>query len=1158
MLVNSIKNPFDNSASVIEMEAGLKISEIISNVYADRFHHNSIYVFLDGNLVPRKYWSKVTPKESANLCLKMVPQGGGGGGKNPLRTVLTIALTVGVIALTGGAAAGLLGATFASGTLGASLLAGGAMIAGQLLINAIAPIRPPAFDQGSGGLKNKSPTFGIETARNTARPFTPFPVILGTSRQVPPLAAKTYVETLGEQQYLRMLVVWAYGPAKIENIRIGETPITSFDDVDIETREGRGSDTPITIYPGIVNQESFSIKLTQADSWQTRTTSDDADEISVDLLLPKGLFRSGGNGIEKRTLGFQIEYRQVGIGSFVQPTFTRKTVPNSWVTMSQIVLTHARSSTIRHGFRWSVSRGKYEVRIRKTSMDFDDTEIFEDLFWSTLTTFTNESPINFSKNLAISAISIRATDQLNGVVDELNADISSYVKDFSDVEVISSNPAVLYRAVLQHPANAFPATDDEIDLDNLSDWADYCDAQGFEFNMIRDYQSSIWDLLSDIASSGRASPENINGKHGVVVDNEKPFISQHFTPHNSWGFSLEKIFPEELHGLKVRFQNRNEGFRQDEMIVYADGFDSSNALLFESIDAIGITDPDHIWKYGRFYIAHSILRPERWIINTDVEYLVASRGSRVKVNNDAMLVGLGSGRIVSVYENEIGDVVGIRSSDTFEMENDTEYGVVIRNSSDVAISRKLKLNQGTTNELLFDSAILAINAPLDGDIFSFGLFGLETVDGIIMSVEPQSDLSARLIILPYAPELQNSDIGEIPAFNTGLTPIVNIPDAKIDSIRSDESALRLGSGNTLIPGINVSLENINLSNVSIEAQIRVSGSENFVDADIVANQGNSILIGDVVEGVSYDVRARWNNFTNPIPGMWAYQYNHRVIGQTNPPQGLQNFTISVFGGSALLRWSRPPELDVRFGGEVRFRHSPSVDESSAVWQSSTSIGSTANGDALLAQLPLKPGTYLARVYDKSGRPSDDVAKISTKQATVLTFANVDSITEDPDFLGTKDATVTVSSGSLILTTTATIDDVSDFDSIASFDFLGEVAAFGEYQFDSGFDFLSVVKIRLTSYVDATSVNTLDQIDLRNSNIDTWEDFDGTIASAADCRVFVRHTDDDPAGSPVWSEWNALDSGEFEARGFEFKAVLTTNDSAYTIRVDELRITADEL
>lgn len=512
----------------------------------------------------------------------------------------------------------------------------------------------------------------------------------------------------------------------------------------------------------------------------------------------------------------------------------------------------------------------------------------------------------------------------------------------------------------------------------------------------------------------------------------------------------------------------------------------------------------------------------------------------------------------AVMTSSPNDIAGITVDETLTMEGGTDYGVSIRTVADAEITGQVVTDAGDQTTVTLGTS-LPENTISVGDLFGFGVLGSETIEGLILSIEPAGELSARITCIPASPAVYDADTGTIPAFDSKLTALPTVPVANITNIRSDESVLQLGSGDTLIPHIGLSIERPDTSlNVSLDVQLRATGTgEGFYNADLVSVQGSDYLVGNVEQTKTYDLRVRWRDPTR-LPGVWTYICGHRVVGQANPPSGLTGATISVFGGNALIRWNRLDDLDVRFGGEVRFRHSPETDPSIALWASSTSIGTAAKGDALFATLPLKPGTYLARVFDRQNRPSATVVVLATKQASVLTYANVDTITESPTFAGAK-TNVAVDGSSLKLAGLGSFDDIPDFDAIADLDSYGGIASSGTYNFAGAMDLTTVQRVRLTSTIDATSVNTLDRIDERTAFIDSWEDFDGTKQSAADARVQVRHTDSDPAGSPVsWSVWNDLDSAEFEARGFEFRAQLTTDDPAFNIRVDTLSVVAENI
>lgn len=1159
-------HPFQNRHYDSVVPDGLTVQQIVETQIADPILRDHCHVYIEDVYIPRDNWRLVRPNPGRTIYVKVVPQGGGGGGgggKNPLRTVLTIAVVVASFTLGGPLASGLgIKAVTIAGTTISAASIGGAIIsiAGTLLVNVIAPVRPPSIASLSRTETFRdSPTLFVEGARNAVNRFGTVPAVLGAYRHTPPMGALLYTEVIGSDSYLRMLVVWGYGPLKIENIRIGDTLLSSFEGVEIETREGRSGDAALTLFPDSVEEDTLAINYTEPTSFD-RTAASNADELSVDITFPNGIFYIQDDGARtSHSVSFKIEFRAVGAGSWSVPTFTAST--SGHTSGSAITITASRTAAIRHGYRWSVpSRGNYEVRVTRTSSISPSTRYGDAMSWTALRAITNEDPIDFPFPLARTALRIKATDQLNRVIDELNADVSSYVNSYTGsgstwAEATSSNPADLFRHVLQGNANARPLSDARIDLDTLQEWHTYCENQGFEFNQIRDFQASVYDTLADIASVGRASPTQIDGKWSVVVDKAQSSAVQHFTPRNSTGFEAEKGFPEQPHALRIRFPNRNIEYQQDERIVYADGYNQANATKFEAIDALGITDPEHIWRFGRFHLAQASARPERWSFNVDFENLVANRGDLVVLTHDVLLVGIKSGRIKSLITSG-GNVTGFVSDEVLPMEAGKIYGVSIRSVSDADLVKRIVTTAGdqTTVSFLTPFAEGTIAA---GDLFGFGESGSETIKGLILSIEPSPELTAKIVCIPYDDAIYTADTGAIPTFNSKVTIPTAVPVADILSVRSDESVLELGSGNTLIPRIGVSVAGVSNEFVVLDVQIRTSGTgERFYDAQIVSFANNEVIIGGVEQDVFYDIRVRWRDPAR-LPPAWTYHNTHRVVGQSSAPAGLQNLQISVAGGNVILRWDRPDELDVRFGGQVKFRHSPETIAANAAWAESTSIGTTVKGDALIAVLPLKPGTYLARVFDRSGHGSQDIAAVSTKQASVLAFANVDTLTEHPSFTGTK-TNLFLDGSALELTGTGLFDDIPDFDAISSLDAYGGISSTGTYDFASGFDLGTVKRVRLTSTVQAISINALDLIDSRTESIDLWEDFDGTLQAAADCRIQVRETDDDPSGSPVWSAWNNLDSAEFEARGFDFRAIMTTADPAFNISVSQLSVVAEEI
>lgn len=256
-----------------------------------------------------------------------------------------------------------------------------------------------------------------------------------------------------------------------------------------------------------------------------------------------------------------------------------------------------------------------------------------------------------------------------------------------------------------------------------------------------------------------------------------------------------------------------------------------------------------------------------------------------------------------------------------------------------------------------------------------------------------------------------------------------------------------------------------------------------------------------------------------------------ILGLTAPPAALENLTIQTAGGLAILKWLPSTDLDVRIGGRIVIRHSGAL---TATWATSTSMDEVAGSDAV-ALVPLKPGTYLVRAKDNSGNLGP-VATVVTKGAQVLPFAPVMSLAADPAWIGDR-VNVAVDGAALKLL---------------------DISAEGSFTFPVGMDFGGLRLVRLRSEIDVAALSLAGLFDDRTALIDSWLDLDDTDGAEIDVIVEARSTDDDPAGTPVWSDWSRLDSSEDEVRAVELRARLTSASPDYNVLVSKLRIHAEEV
>ncbi len=335
-----------------------------------------------------------------------------------------------------------------------------------------------------------------------------------------------------------------------------------------------------------------------------------------------------------------------------------------------------------------------------------------------------------------------------------------------------------------------------------------------------------------------------------------------------------------------------------------------------------------------------------------------------------------------------------------------------------------------------------------------------------------------------------------------------------------------------------------VSQYQIEA--RSAGAEDWLDQG--RTDATALDIRDIAPG-AWEFRVKALSVLG-VSSEWR-ETSAEILGLSAPPAQLQGLTLQTTGGLAILKWQRSPDADVRLGGNIVIRHSA---EATPSWAASYSMDRVSGNEAI-AVLPLKPGAYLLRAEDSGGRMGPMVS-VATAGAQALAFAPLTHLEAAPQFSGTHAGTAT-RDGALTLGAAAMLDDWSDLDAVASFDWEGGVVAEGIYSFAAGIDFGAVTRARLRSVIAVAGFAVFDRIDARAALLDAWEDFDGAEGAEVDVVLEFRETDDDPAGpGPTWSGWSRIDGHEIEARAVQARALLTTADAAFAPRVSALGLHAD--
>jgi hypothetical protein len=352
--------------------------------------------------------------------------------------------------------------------------------------------------------------------------------------------------------------------------------------------------------------------------------------------------------------------------------------------------------------------------------------------------------------------------------------------------------------------------------------------------------------------------------------------------------------------------------------------------------------------------------------------------------------------------------------------------------------------------------------------------------------------------------------------NTTLLPFNEVPNL----------GLSVSSGFTLANEQLINLINVSVSSGGFQRVDRVEvefkkDSEATYRA-IGSGQVGTYQIPGVDVGVSYNVRVRGINSLG-VKGPFVEQ-DVFIAPVVLNVDNVSAFGAHVLEDQILLDWDAVDDQALSF---FKVRHSIKTD-GTATWSDATTYTEKVSRPATSASGPAMPGTYMIRAYDKTGQPSQDYSSVIVPDAFLRDYATTLSSLDDT-FAGTKTNTAIVES-ELRLSGALT----------------------GEYQTSGYLDIGSVKRARTYLAVDVRRVNTGgDTWDNMTGTWDTWsgtwDTWTGASVQQADHNVewYVSTTNDNPAGTPTWTDWRRIKAATILARAFKYKVVLKSQSSGVT-------------
>jgi hypothetical protein len=299
-----------------QLPQGLTINEMLEAVSWKPELRPWTYVTVDGRQVPAEIWNVARPKEGRRVLIALRPAGGGGGGAGKSIAMAVAAIAIMVVAwyaapVIVGALSGVGTTAAASAGIGTGLgvavaaTQAGLAIAGTLALGAL--VRPGSLgrqtltNSGAGGnAASESNSYGISGASNAISRYGVVPRVYGRHRVTPPFAAEPYVVSAGTSQTINLLLDFGYGPLLVEDIRVGNTPISNFPTARWFVHSEYKKGDPLYIYKNDQATLEVNAVLTELVD-NVRVSPQAGSVVTLEFAFPGGLtgFTEQGASFQK-------------------------------------------------------------------------------------------------------------------------------------------------------------------------------------------------------------------------------------------------------------------------------------------------------------------------------------------------------------------------------------------------------------------------------------------------------------------------------------------------------------------------------------------------------------------------------------------------------------------------------------------------------------------------------------------------------------------------------------------------------------------------------------------------------------------------------------------------------------------------------------------
>lgn len=591
--------------------------------------------FVNGVAKLRKDWDMVLHQKSV-VSFVALPLGGGGKSSNPLQVVLMVALVVATV-YTGGA----VGAAY--GAVWGGVAAAGVSIGGGILINTFVPTPKAALNGMTSSSLTQSPTYSLQAQGNEARLGNPIPVIYGRHLIYPDFASQPYYKYINNEQYVYQLHCIGQGEYDVEQIRIEDTPISSFEEITCQIIPPGGKNTlfeeDIITSAEVAGQELLTDNI--CGPFVLNPAETVINQIEIDVAFQRGCYYANNSGgMDNKTIQWKIDARLID---------DEDNALGDWVALGTESVTSNNHNAMYKTYTYSVATGRYEVRATRLDTKDTSSRAGHEIRWASAKGYI-VSEKNYG-NVTLLAVVMRATDNLSQRSSRMvNCVVTRKLPIWSPDTGWSS--LVATRSVAWALVDILKAdygaklADKNIDLEVLARLDQTWSERGDTFNAVFDSKLTVYEALSRCAKVGRAIPFIQGGIVRFVRDEPKSIPVALFGPRNiiKNSLSIQYVMPSEDTADSVCVQYFSDKTWKTSEVVGS--YEGSSSDKTATVELFGCTNKAQALREAVYMALANRYRRRIVTFMTELEGLIPTYGDLIAITHDMAKWGQG-GEILS-------------------------------------------------------------------------------------------------------------------------------------------------------------------------------------------------------------------------------------------------------------------------------------------------------------------------------------------------------------------------------------------------------------------------------------------------------------------------------------------------------------------------------